>query len=84
MAGREIPPVEGAAVKADDKVSTQQAADILGCFPTHLYYLLHARLIEAERVDGRWRISRQSVERYKARHPRIGRARAQELQAVST
>ena len=66
-----------------DTITAKQAADLLGCYVTYAYVLLQQRLIEGQRVDGKWFVSRRSVEQYKLRHPRVGRSRKQELQELS-
>jgi excisionase family DNA binding protein len=51
---------------ADATVSALEAAQILNYRLGYVYSLLAERKLEAERVYGQWRVSRESLEQFKA------------------
>jgi excisionase family DNA binding protein len=56
-----------------EMLTAQEAADALGYHIDHLYRLLRAGTIPAERFSGVWAISRTEVERIKALQSKGGR-----------
>ncbi len=51
---------------ADATVSALEAAQALGYRLGYVYSLLAEQKLEAERVYGQWRVSRDSLEQFKA------------------
>jgi len=56
-----------------------QTARNLGIRVDSVYKLVWAGLLNAERVDGRWEISADSVEEYALKHARQATARWEDL-----
>ncbi len=56
-----------------EKVTTQEAADILGYNRRHIYRLLKSGVLTAERFGPVWMIDREDVKRIKAQQNEHGR-----------
>jgi excisionase family DNA binding protein len=49
---------------ADEWITTQEAAEIVGVTPNHIRYLIQHSKIEAKKFGRAWMVSRKSAEEY--------------------
>lgn len=62
-----------------DKLTAQEAAQILGYHINHLYRLLKAGTVKGEQFNGVWMIDRREADRIRAQQDDRGRLKANKM-----
>ena len=57
---------------ADEWITTQEAAEIIGVTRNHIRYLIQQSKLEAKKFGRAWMVSRESAEKYAATERKPG------------